>query len=287
MAIKVAVYFAPEKGRSVQISEAMETGALRHGYSAKRFPMHSYREPDCDIAVFYGLMRSILDGYRRVGRPAIYIDLGYWGRHEGGRRAGFHKIVLNARHPIAYFQKRKHDASRFNHFRIPIREWKGPQNNGYILLVGMSGKAASAEGFRPEEWENGIVEEIRKYTTREIVYRPKPNWGQATRIRGTRMVRGTPADGDILRYLDNCHAIVTHHSNASIEGLLYGVPVFCWDGLAIAPGKACSDLSLIENPPVPVNREQWAWDIAWTQWNVAEMHSGAAWQYLRDEGLIP
>src|SRR3990167_7603499 len=130
--ITVSVYYAPEKGRSVQVAEAMYAGIRRHGYSAVMRPMMEYRAPDADVAVFYGLMRQILDDYRKVGRPAIYIDLGYWGRHEGGRRAGFHKLALNTRHPTAYFQKRKHDASRFNHFGIPIRPWRGP-NAGHIL----------------------------------------------------------------------------------------------------------------------------------------------------------
>lgn len=283
--VKVNVYYSVESGRSVEVARAMEAGARRHRYTVTRLQTAMYRQPDADVAVFYGLMRNIIDGYRRVGRPTIYIDLGYWGRHEGGRRAGFHKLALNARHPTAYFQRRQHASSRFDHFQIPIREWRSPNRGGYILLAGMSAKAATAEGFRPEEWERSTIAHIRRYTDREIVYRPKPNWPDATDLPGTRMRRGK--DGDIETYLDNCHAVVTHHSNAAIDALLYGVPVFCWDGVAAAPGKACSDLSRIENPPMAVAREQWAFDIAWTQWNIAEMTSGAAWQYLRDEGLVP
>ena len=248
--------------------------------------MLDYRNPDFDIAIFYGLMRSILDGYKSVRRPAIYIDLGYFGRHEGGRREGYHKMVLNGRHPTTYFQNKRHDEKRFKHFGISVREWRGGLRDGYIILAGMSAKAAAAEKFKPEEWESKAVAEIRRYTNREIFYRPKPNWLGATCLPNTRQVRGEKTEGDIYNFLDNCHAIVTHHSNVAVEGLLYGVPVFCWDGVATAPGKACRDLSRIEDPPAPTGREQWAADIAWTQWNIAEMKSGAAWQYLKDEKLV-
>ena len=285
MAVKVVVYAALEKPRSRQIGEAMLHGLKRSGVPSSIQPMLSYRYPDADVAIFYGLMRPILEGYKRVGRPAIYIDLGYWGRHEGGRRQGFHKLSLNSRHPTAYFQKRKHDAGRFNHFRVPIQPWKS-RNEGYILLVGMSAKAAAAEGFRPEQWERQMVSEIRKYSDREIIYRPKPSWHAATTIPGTRRMIGV--DGDIDKtHFRNCYAVVTHHSNAAIEGLLAGVPVFVWDGVATAPGKGSCDISRIESPPTPTEREQWAYDIAWTQWNVAEMQSGQVWDYLKQEGLVP
>lgn len=259
----------------------------RHGCVVTMLHQNTYRKPEYDVAVFYGLMRSILDGYSEQGLPAVYIDLGYFGRHEGGRREGFHKLALNARHPTAYFQKRKHDSSRFKHFNVPIQQWRGPKKGGYVLLAGMSAKAAAAEGFAPEEWERGIVNEIRRYTDRKIMYRPKPNWPGAQDIPETSMLPGTKNEGDVYHFLDNCHAVVTHHSNVAIEGLLHGVPVFCWDGVATAPGKAMKDISQIENPLTPIGREQWVWDIAWTQWSVPEMRSGDAWQHLKDEELVP
>lgn len=260
----------------------MAHGIRKFGDKIRVRLQHEYKEPDTDVAVFYGLMRNVLDDYRRAGRKAIYVDLGYWGRHLGGRFAGFHKLALNARHPTAYFQKSKHHGSRFNQFNVRVRRWKERRGDS-ILLAGMSDKAAEAEGFRPEQWETEIVAKLRYYTDREIIYRPKPNWDGAKGVPGTRMVRGR--DGDVETVLAQCHAVVTHHSNVAIDALLYGVPVFCWDGIATAPGKACSDLSLIENPPEALDREQWASDAAWTQWNVSEMRKGSAWKYLRDEVL--
>lgn len=287
MALRVTLYYSSDSNRSVQIAQAMYSG-MRRNSAGERLCLHlrkalSFTKPDSDVAIFYGLHKHILSAYTKRGLPAIYIDLGYWGRHEGGRREGFHKFALNTRHPTAYFQNRKHDSCRFRHFGVPIRDWQNTRKKGYILLAGMSAKAAKAEGFAPEEWERDAVKQIREHTDREIVYRPKPNWRAARQLQGTRMERGV--DGDVGRWLEKCHAVVTHHSNVSVDAILAGVPVFCWDGVATAPGKASSDLSQIETPPEAVDREQWAADIAWTQWSVPEMRSGAAWRYLKDEVL--
>ncbi len=283
MALRVSVYSFPGSNRSTGIARAMAQGIHASGDAVQCFRMTDYAEPNADVAVFYGLMRPILDGYRKAGKAAIYIDLGYWGRHEGGRRDGYHKFALNSRHPTAYFQNKVHCPKRFQHFHQPVYAWRSLESDGNILLAGMSAKAARAEGFAPEEWERSIVKEIRKHTDRPILYRPKPNWPDATHIQGTKMVKGE--DGDAHRFIRSLHAVVTHHSNMAVEAILAGVPVFCWDGVATAPGKGCSDISKIESPPDAINREQWAADIAWTQWNLAEMTSGRAWKYLKDEVL--
>lgn len=285
MAARVTVYYAAGSGRSEVVAEAMASGIRRHPRIRVRVEeVNRYQGPRSDVAVFYGLHRRILEEYRKSGRAAIYVDLGYWGRHEGGRRAGFHKMALNGRHPTSYFQRLAHGPERFRHFGVDVRPWRGGLDGGFILLAGMSAKAARAEGFAPEEWERRAVKEIRKHTDRKIMYRPKPNWSGAREIPGTTMKRGK--DGDVGSWLDRCHAVVTHHSNVSIDALLHGVPVFCWDGVATAPAKASSDLSKIEDPPEAIDREQWAADIAWTQWKISEMKSGAAWAYLVDEELV-
>jgi hypothetical protein len=193
-------------------------------------------------------------------------------------------MAVNSRHPTDYFQRVKHGVERFACFSVKIKPWaEGSGKKRYIIVGGMSAKAARAEGFGPEEWERRIVDQLRSVTDREIVYRPKPNWRDARPITGSRFARGE--DGDIGKYLDGCHAVVTHHSNVAVDALLAGVPSFCWDGAATP--LSSQDLSRIEDPVKPDGREQWAYDLAYTQWNVAEMREGAAWRYLREEGLVP
>lgn len=242
--------------------------------------MHRGR-PDFDIAIFYGLaggLARLLSDYREHGARAIYVDLGYWGRRKLSRWDGHHKLALNSRHPTDYFQARPKGPERFRQFRVAINPWR--TTGRHILLIGMSAKASAAEGFAPEQWERETVQQLRALTDRPIVYRPKPNWDGARPIEGTRWGKGPL----LAEALVGCHAVVAHHSNAAVDALLAGVPCVCPDGVASLLGTP--DLAQIETPPTPEGREQWAYDLAWTQWSVEEIEQGAAYRYLVEEGLL-
>lgn len=238
------------------------------------------------VAVFYGLegnIPEIFRHYRDTQRAAVYIDLGYWGRREGGRFTGFHKVVVNARHPTAYFRARRPGLpSRFDRFRIhpaPARY----NVQGLILLAGMGDKGALAEGYQPESWERDTLERIRDICERPVMYRPKPSWKTARPIPGTIH---SPRDRDIP--WPQISAVVTHHSNVAVEALLEGIPTVCAGGVARQFSWSIEDLAGGNPAPLPSIEERLAWceDIAYTQWSVAEMASGACWRHLLDEELI-
>lgn len=236
------------------------------------------------MAIFYGLaggLRNVLRDYREAGRKAIYIDLGYWGRRKRTRWDGYHKLVLNDRHPTAYFQRRKHAPDRFAQFGIRIQKWRREMPGAHILVAGMSAKAAAAEGLAPEQWERETIAALGELTSRPIIYRPKPNWPDSRPIPGSIWGgRNDPLEAQ----LRNCHAVVAHHSNIAVDALMAGVPCICPGGVAsVLSGH---DLTQIESPPMPGGRKQWAADLAYTQWSKEEMESGAAFRYLLDEELI-
>lgn len=237
------------------------------------------------IALFYGLEGQLplifRDYAMKANRWAVYVDLGYWGRREGGRWTGFHKVVVNARHPTAYFRKPQHDRQRINHFAgLLAQPWT--LTGHHVLLAGMGDKGALAEGFKPEEWERKAIREIQAVTDRPILYRPKPSWKRAQPIPGT--LYSDPAQRLVEQELENCWAVVTHHSNVAVDALVAGVPAFCWGGVAME--LASQRLEQIERPGYPDRRDAWMADLAYTQWTPAEMASGACWRHLRSEGLV-
>jgi hypothetical protein len=241
-----------------------------------------YHGPNDDAAVFYGLYEKLADAfveYRRVGKMAVYVDLGYWGRTEGGKLKGYHKVSINSRHPTAYFQKRKHPDDRFKRFGLDIKPWT--KSGGHILVAGMGAKAATVEGFKPNQWEQLAINELRKHTDRPIVYRAKNSWRSAEPIDGTIFSWREPLE----EVLENCWATVSHHSNVCIDGMLEGIPAFCYHGVASVMGL--QDLSKIETPVYPDDRYQFMCDVAYNQWTPIEMHSGACWRHLKSEGLVP
>lgn len=279
------VIYQSDIRRSRVICDAMAAGLRRHGIVARRRGEHEYAGVEADVAVFYGLagrLASALQAYPAAGATAVYVDLGYWLRREGGRYTGWHKVAVNARHPTAYFQRRRHDDSRLRRCGVTPQAWRDNGSAAPVLLAGMGAKAAESLGMQPEEWERRAIADIRRHSSRPIIYRPKPSWRDARPIEGTVFDR---EDRPIERHFPRIHAVVTHHSNAAVEALAGGLPAFCWEG--VASTMSLQDLSRIESPHRPDGRAQWLNDIAWCQWSPAEMEAGACWQYLRDERLVP
>ena len=264
------------------IAKAIMQGMQRVGEDAEQRSSQTYRgRPQSEIAIFYGLsggLRNVLRDYRESGRRALFIDLGYWGRRKKTRWDGFHKIVLNARHPTAYFRDTPKPHDRFAQFSVPVQPWR--TSGEPVIVIGMSQKAAAEEHYRAEEWERDTVQRLRKMTRRPIIYRPKPNWPGARPIPGTQLQRDIPIPDALV----GAHAIVTHHSNVAVDAILAGIPAICPDGVASVISS--HDLESIESPLLSRDRAQWAADLAYCQWNMAEMADGTAWRMLGQMGLL-
>lgn len=280
----VAVYRIPSHTRSRVITDALMSGIEAAGDRPQLLnPLEYKGKPEAPVCAFYGLdggLDRIFQDYKSAGLHAVYVDLGYWERRQGGRWTGYHKVVVNHRHPVSYFMRRPLPAWRAEAVGVKVQPWR--RAGGHILLAGMGDKGAGAEGFKPEGWERETIAELRRYTKRQIVYRPKPSWKQARPILGASY---SPREQPVEQVLANAWAVVTHHSNVAVDGLVAGVPAFTWGGVALP--MALSRLDRIEDPLLPEGREQWAANIAWQQWSVREIAEGLPWRFLKAEGLLP
>lgn len=284
MPIEVDVIQVPGNGRSSAICAAMVQGIFSCGDTPTLMAEHFYTRPRAPVAVFYGLRGNLRKAFKDYCEhpelTAVYIDLGYWGRLQGGRRSGYHKVAINSRHPTDYFQKFHHPKIRLEALNLKFHSWQ--RDGKHILLAGMGDKAAAVEGFSTEEWELQAIAEIRKHTDRPIIYRPKPSFRMARPLPGADY---SPPSQPLEAVLQGCHAVVTHHSNVAVDGLLSGVSALCWKG--VAKPLSQQDFSLLEQPFYPDNHRRWAADISFTQWTPFEMSTGLPWRHLKNEGLVP
>jgi len=277
--------FVDEGRRSATVCQALYQGA-HIKCEARLMNVSRYDgKPDTDVAAFYGLrgrLLNVFNDYVAAGKKAVLVDLGYWGRHDGGRLSGYHKFTVNDHSPLEYFQKRAHGPDRVNRFQIKLKPMK--TKGKHILLAGMSGKGAGVFGYGPGEFERKMVEEIRKVTDRPIIYRPKPSWKDAEPIPGTIY---SFEEMSIEAELKRSYAVVTHHSNVAIDALIAGVPAFVM-GKSVASPLCRNNIASIEDPYYPEDRErqQLINDIAYCQWNIQEMHVGKPWQHMINEGII-
>ena len=282
----LVVYAQVGNKRSKLVCQALAEGARRMGAQVRVEASHAYTTPDADIAAFYGLAGNLRDAraaYSVDGHHAVFADLGYWGRSKNAA-VSYHRIAVDAAHPRSFRRDRPPD--RLARLSLTVRSAKPA--GGHILLCGQSSKAAWAAGMAGiefESWERQAVAELRQSTSRPILYRPKPSaiapYPRA--IDGTVLV---DAAKPIDYHLDDAWCVVSHHSNAGLDALAYGIPIFAADGPALALGS--SDLSQIEHPRrySADERDQLFADLAYCQGTLPEMAFGEMWAQLVDDGAL-
>lgn len=284
---KVTVYYVTGQRRSMLFAEAAFRGIRRAGYKANIQDSFKFKKVDSDIALFYGLagnLHNIFNQYRQHKTAhAIYADLGYYHRRHGGRFNGYHKLTVDSRHPTDYFMREDMPSDRWDYLvglgGLEIKPWRTKGSD--VLIAGMSAKASHAEGLGPLEWEKEAVKKLVWHTDRKIRLRPKPNCLKSKPIPGTIWHNVRSLDHG----LHDVHAVVARHSNVCVDALFAGIPVFCDEGISRDMGL--SDLSRIETPYYPPNREQFAHNLAYQQWSLAEIADGSPFHYLAHIGVIP
>lgn len=115
-----------------------------------------------------------------------------------------------------------------------------------------------------EGWTKRTIAALKDLTDRPIVTRDKEM---------QRFGRKLHQD------LKGAHALVTHGSNAAVEAVIMGCPVF------VHPDSAASlvgltDLNKIESPIYP-ERQPWLNSLAYSQWNEKELCDGTLWRLIR------
>ena len=277
-------FYVEDGRRSRTLAEAMGIG-MRNGEDY--FQIENKRNFNggdlADVAVLYGLWdnsREIIKKHISAGKKTLFFDLGYWGRHEGGRLEGYHRIAINDYH--AKFEvDHSCPSDRFDHFDIKTKEFRS--FGDYVLLCGQSEKAAWVYGLKAEEWEISVVRRIREITDLPIYYLPKNSWKDKKPIPRTRYCHGELSD-----YLGDCAYVVTHHSNSGVHALAAGKNLYAADGIATSLSNCTALDNMVNGVVYPGEelRDKFLHNVAYWQWSVNELRSGAMWEYLRKKELV-
>lgn len=153
--------------------------------------------------------------------------------------------------------------------------------DGYILVGMQRDGGFSMKALSPLNWLANKIQEIRKYTNREIVVRPHPgkfDMKEFAPFQNKSNVRVVdPLQSTLLENLQGAHSAVFFNSSASVAAVLEGVPVFVDDASAVTWSVAHHTISQIESSRV-FEREQWLWDLATAHWSDADAQAGRIWQ---------
>ncbi len=278
------------------------------------FPNRNHKE--VEQAIFRRRVNEVLHA---AGKRVLTIDTGFVKnqseyelkvgapnrRHEVlfdiGNKETYERVLLDIYYEVGYDGlKRNADygnadspADRFADLGVPLKPCR--TGGEHVLLIGQTFHGQSSQHTDIFRWYGDTVRELRKHTDREIVFRQHP---RVIKIRGekSRAEKDRNAIKQFLPHglkhwswsrgwlieedLQNAWAAVTFTSNAGVTAVLEGVPTFAGDKVSMVWPVANHSLDKINRPATP-DREQWARDLAYAQWNAGEMRSGACWGHLR------
>jgi hypothetical protein len=207
------------------------------------------------VALFGSLqLRRVLEAAMAEGRTWYYGDKAYFGRDV------YYRVTKNAYQYTDFkLNARSH---RFERTGMRIKPWR--KGGKKILICPQSELFHEWHGIPQAQWIKAVETELAKHTKKQTQLRFKV-WSRA--------------EQDFELALEGVHAVVVFTSIAGVQATLHGVPCFATHDCASAKFGSM-DLSRIEDPVRPDNREQMAWELADNQWTLLEMRSGMAWEHL-------
>ena len=262
---------------SVLVFSAFEQGAQYLGHTTHDNDLNA------DVAViwsvlWYGRMaknKAVWDHFTKQGKPVIVLEVGVLKRNTTW------KVAVGGINNEAYFgHTTNNDSTRLTSLGIRIQDWKDTEDDKSIVICGQHQASHQWRNMPPiSDWISNTIQEIRQHSDRRIKVRCHPRYPFNLNNIATNIIKSIPKRIDIVQdfydfdsELLNAHCVVNWSSNPAIEAVLAGVPVFTGpDSLAHAVANHSFDT--IEMPIKP-NRQQWANDLAYTEWAVDEIAKG-------------
>lgn len=203
--------------------------------------------------------RGMADQWKDRGRTFIYWDRGYARRifatwlPRATDGSGYYRWTIDAFQMQAI---RNVPDDRWKALNTPVAPWS--KGGRHIVIAAPT--ATYTAFHRTERWTDEVVNSLAKLTDRPLM------------IRAKESKRPLPED------LKGAHALISHQSNAAVEAVIMGCPVFVDSGSAAAlVGK--TDLKEIEAPVYP-DRQPWLNSLAYSQFSENELVDGTLWRLI-------
>jgi hypothetical protein len=133
------------------------------------------------------------------------------------------------------------------------------------------------------EYAEDIVTQLKKNTTREIWYRPKPTYKEAIPIKGTRFNQGKGLKA-LKKIFESAHLLITDGSHIGSRAVIEGIPSITLDG-GLAYSVTQHTLHNLEDPywPSEKRRLDWFADIGYSHYTIPEITRGLAWEVMKQK----
>ena len=224
---------------------------------------------DRNPLVLRGIMKhKIIKQCWKDKRLFRYIDGGYFGNQITASNPGgwkhWHRIVPNNLQHTTIIDR---PGDRLKKLNVVIH----PRKHGStIMIVAPDEKPCQFYGIDLDTWLSNTINTIQQHTDRPIVMRER------TKSRTERKTN------NVVKNLQDVHAVVTFNSIAATEAVLAGVPAFVTAPCNAALPVSNTDLTTIDNPWFPDSDHvhRWASHLAYGQFHITELENGTAHKIL-------
>lgn len=238
-------------------ADAFKRCFAARGWRVKETNKHISERPD--LIAGYGWRPVMREAHQRWPEIVLHCDLGFWSRDQ------YMKLALGDRwSPLV---DRDFDDARLRCHGVKIQPSRAPGKR--VLVCGMSAKAAGTWNLQPQQWEENAVKRLVKAGA-TVTYRPKPTWHGAREIKGAAYDRSY----SIAAALAQADAVVSHHSNAAIDALAAGLPIYVETGIARALSVPTIEAAVGAEAPDYETRAQFLRQVAFHQWSLPELAAG-------------
>ncbi len=267
--MRVVIHINPAMDHHVTWGIAFAEGQRVHGINAS---IESNYDPiDCDLAVFWGhgeKQKAIGRIQREQGLHYLVMERGYFADRYKYASLGYDG--LNGR---ADFCNTNSPPDRWEPHKHLMKLWNPGKD--YVLLIGQHPGDSSCSHVNIQQWYVESIMKARAIQDLPVVFRHHPEYETPSIPCGVDVV-----NGNLQNCLNKAACVITFSSTVGIDALLAGIPVVAIDPISMAWPLAGH--SVKEVPSMP-DRQQWTYDLAYTQWTEKEIRSGAAWAHLRQK----
>ncbi len=245
---------------------------------------------DCEV-VFQGLIRGTREVYeacKELGRDFYYLDQPYFFMSSYKQHPAFndrwYRVIKNDTQKT-FIDKSPRVRERYQRWLQKLSSYpnalseitlKPYQYDGkHVLVIPPSYHTAKWYGLDRHDWEKYYVNELKKYTKREIRvrYKFKDNADDITQAKKNGK--------DLYDDFKDCHAIVSFHSMCASQAVVHGIPSFCSEHSPAWPvSMSLKDLNQIEDPLYSAERQYWLESLVASQFTEREMASGLAYNFI-------
>ena len=218
---------------------------------------------------FWGLIGSNetnIKVCKATKRPWYFWDMPYYGRWHKDIQEDFYWRV--GKDHIHYKHTKDYPSDRFEKWNVVPKEY----GTGTKILVCPSSETMTryVTGLSVQGWLDFIIKELKFYTDRpyEIRYKPRANGTSGPSV----------AEIPFAQQAQDTHCVVTCISLCALEAQLLGIPTICHKD-SFASDVSGWHIESINNPK-RVDRMQWFYNLAYSQFTHSEIESGLAQEIL-------